>query len=270
MSHPSVQLYSVREAAESNLDHAIVRLAEIGFTYVEPYAFPQVAADLKRAMKGAGVVAPSGHAGVIDSDVPEAVFDAAAELGIGIVIDPYIPASRWQTADDVRWLADRVNELSAIARDRGLSFGYHNHQWEFANKIDGRPVYDHFVAQLDPAVVLELDTFWATVGGSDAAAVLRELGDRVVAIHVKDGKVTGDIATVLPSDESALEVPDALRDAFEKQTPAGQGDIDVKSVLAAAPHALRVVEFDAYRGDVFEGICESFAWLAQNDTEASA
>jgi hypothetical protein len=36
-------------------------------------------------------------------------------------------------------------------------------------------------------------------------------------------------------------------------------------VLAAAPHALRVVEFDDYSADVFDGIAESLAWLAEND-----
>ena len=67
------------------------------------------------------------------------------------------------------------------------------------------------------------------------------------------------------SSESALVVPEALKAAFENQAPAGQGDLDVTAILQAAPHALRVVEFDAYRGDVFEGIAESLAWLAEND-----
>src|SRR3712207_9210469 len=83
----------------------------------------------------------------------------------------------------------------------------------------------------------------------------------VVAIHVKDGTVSGDIATALPSAESALVVPAALEAAFENQTPAGQGDVDVRAILAAAPTALRVVEFDRYRGDVFDGIAQSLAWL---------
>ena len=39
-------------------------------------------------------------------------------------------------------------------------------------------------------------------------------------------------------------------------------------ILAAAPQALRVIEFDAYAGDVFEGIAESFSWLTANDGAA--
>jgi len=265
MSKPSVQLYSVRDAIDADLDRAVERVAEIGFTRVEPYAFQLRTADYRRAFAATGLTAPSGHAAVIDAAEPAAVFDAAAELGIATVIDPFIPTERWQSADSVRATAERVNELSAEAVSRGLRFGYHNHQWEFTNQIDGRPAYEFFVGLLGPEVVLEVDTFWATVGGVDVPALLRSLGPRVVALHIKDGAVSGDIATALPSSESALIVPDALRSAFENQTPAGQGDVDVLAILTAAPHALRIVEFDAYSGDVFAGIAESLAWLQAND-----
>ena len=265
MPTTSVQLYSLRDAIAADLDKAIARVAEIGYENVEPYAFVERAADLERAFAATGLKAPSGHVAVIDATDTAPIWDAAERLGITTVIDPFIPTDRWQTADDVAKIAERVNELTAEASARGLQFGYHNHQWEFTNKVDGRTVYEHFVAQLAPETVLELDTFWATVGGADAPAVLRSLGDRVVAIHVKDGQVDGDIRDALPSSESALIVPEALQRAFENQTPAGQGDVDVLSILAAAPSAIRVVEFDAYKGDVFEGIAESLTWLKDND-----
>jgi sugar phosphate isomerase/epimerase len=265
MSTPSVQLYTLRDAIAADLAGTVARVREIGYELVEPYAFVQNADGFAKAFADAGVTAPSGHAAVIDHEDPSVVFDAAARLGMDIVIDPFIPTDRWQTADDAKTIAERVNVLADQAKGHGLRFGYHNHQWEFTNKVDGRPVYDLFVEQLAPEVVLEVDTFWVTVGGADAPAVLRSLGDRVVAIHVKDGKVTGDIATALPSAESALDVPDALKAAFENQTPAGQGDVDVPAILAAAPAALRVVEFDRYSGDVFDGIAQSLAWLKEND-----
>jgi sugar phosphate isomerase/epimerase len=267
---PSVQLYSVRDAVADDLSGTVARLAEIGFTKVEPYGFADAPDATAAALTAAGVTAPTGHAAVIDADDAERFFEAAKTIGLETVIDPFIPSDRWQTADDVAAIAERVNVLTEQAAGYGLRFGYHNHQWEFVNKVDGRSVYDLFVEQISAATVLEVDTFWATVGGADAPALLRSLGDRVVALHIKDGKVSGDIATALPSSESALVVPDALKAAFEQQTPAGQGDVDVTAILAAAPAALRVVEFDAYAGDVFEGIAESYAWLAENDTEARA
>ncbi len=264
-SAPSVQLYSVRQAMERDVAGTLDRLAEIGFTRVEPYAFAENADHLARALSGAGVAAPSGHASVIDASDPERVFDAAELLGIGAVIDPFVPSERWRTADDAHRLADRVNELQARAAERGLLFGYHNHQWEFANRVAGRPVYELFVERLTADVILEVDTFWSTVGGVDTPALLRSLSSRVRFLHIKDGIIGGDIATSLPSSESALDVPDALAAAFKKQVPAGQGEVDVPAILAAAPEAVRVVEFDDYEFDVFDGLAASLAWLQEND-----
>lgn len=264
-STPSVQLYTVRDAISADLQGAVARVAEIGFTQVEPYSFVERADEFEKAFAASGITAPSGHAPVIDSADPARAFDAAAQLGIATVIDPFIPTDRWQTADDAARIADRVNELQTIAAAQGLRFGYHNHQWEFANKVDGRSIYELFVEQLTPDVALELDTYWSTVGGANTPELLRRLGDRVQFLHVKDGPIAGTIATTLPSNESALTVSDELTAAFKDQLPAGSGDVGVAAILAAAPHALRVVEFDGYAGDVFEGIAASFAWLAEND-----
>jgi sugar phosphate isomerase/epimerase len=264
-SSPSIQLYSIREAVANDLSGAIARVAEIGFTRVEPYAFADRADDLAQAFAAAGVTAPSGHASVIDAEDPDRVFDAAEQLGIGAVIDPFIPSERWQSVDDARRIADRVNELQARAAERGLRFGYHNHQWEFANKVDGRPVFTYFVDRLSSDVILEVDTFWSTVGGADTPTLLRSLSPRVEFLHIKDGVVHGDIATSLPGSDGALDVSDTLAAAFKSQTPAGQGEIDIPAILAAAPNATRVVEFDDYKLDIFDGLAASLAWLQEND-----
>ena len=240
----SVQLYSVRDAIADDLPGAVERLAEIGFTNVEPYGFAERVDEYERAFAASGISAPSGHAPVIDSDDPDLYFDAAVRLGIGTVIDPFVPTERWQSADEIAKTADRVNALAARAATFGLAFGYHNHNWELANRVDGRPALLSFVDRVDDAVVLEIDTFWASVGGVDTPKLLRSLGDRVKFVHVKDGAL---------SDDTSL------------QQPAGKGAVDVAGILAAAPQAVRVVEFDAYAGDVFDGIAESFAWLKEHD-----
>ena len=89
-------------------------------------------------------------------------------------------------------------------------------------------------------MVLEVDTYWAAVGGVPAPELLGRLGERVQFLHVKDGPITDD--------------PKA-------QLPAGTGAMDVPAVLAAAPDALRVIEFDDYAGDIFAGLAASLAYL---------
>ncbi|MCP2163419.1 sugar phosphate isomerase/epimerase family protein [Goodfellowiella coeruleoviolacea] len=243
MSRLSVQLYSVREAFAADPADTLRRLAAIGFTRVEPYGVVENVAALRTGLADNGLTAPTAHAQLIGVD-QHAVFAAAAELGIEVVIDPFVQPERWRDPADIAATAAALNSAAGLAAEHGLRVGYHNHWWELESRIDGRSAFEVFADQLDPQVVLEVDTYWALAGGADVPALLRGLGERVHAIHVKDG----DLAT------------DATG-----QVPAGQGRVPVTEVLAAAPDALRVVEFDAYAGDLFAGIAASHAFLTGVD-----
>ncbi|MET0233240.1 MAG: sugar phosphate isomerase/epimerase [Kibdelosporangium sp.] len=239
MTTLSVQLYSVRDQFGADPHETLRRLATIGFTQVEPYGLADNVATLRTGLQDNGLTAPTAHAKLIGVD-QRAVFAAAAECGVGVVIDPYVPAEQWQDAADIAATADALNEAAKIAPEYGVTVGYHNHWWELESRIDGRTAFEVFADRLDPGLVLEVDTYWATAGGADAAALLRTLGKKVHAIHVKDGGLATDATG---------------------QVPAGQGQVPVPDVLAAAPDALRVIEFDAYDGDIFDGIAASYAYL---------
>ncbi|MCE6994720.1 TIM barrel protein [Saccharothrix sp. S26] len=241
MSRTSVQLYSVRDAFAADPADTLRRLAGIGFTAVEPYGVLENADVLRTALAEHGLTAPTAHAQLIGAD-QHAVFAVAAECGIEVVIDPYVGEERWQDPADIAATASALNAAAAVAAEHGVRVGYHNHWWELASRIDGRSAFEVLADRLDPEVVLEVDTYWATVGGEDAPALLRRLGGRVHALHVKDGGLARD---------------------GSGQVPAGQGRVPVREVLAAAPGALRVVEFDAYDGDVFTGLARSRAFLAE-------
>ncbi|MFD1715742.1 sugar phosphate isomerase/epimerase family protein [Amnibacterium flavum] len=236
----SVQLYSVRDAIASDLGGALDRIASLGFRNVEPYGFVDDAADYADALSSRGLTALSAHAPFLDGGDVARALDAAAQLGVSTLIDPFIPSDKWRTADDVARIADLINAASAQAAPYGFAIGYHNHQWELATVIDGVPALELFAAKLDPAVVLEVDTYWAEVGGVSAPDLLNRLGSRVALIHVKDGYRDGDTS---------------------RQQPAGSGEIPVPAILAAAPSAVRVIEFDDYSGDVFDGLAASLDYV---------
>ena len=239
MSKLSVQLYSVREAFAEDPGGTLAKLAGIGFTQVEPFGLAEHAAVLRTALPDHGLTAPTAHAKLIGADQDE-VFAAAVACGVSVVIDPFVPDEKWRTEADIAETAAALGAAAKRAADLGLAVGYHNHWWELQNKIGGRTAFEMFADLLDPELVLEVDTYWAAAGGADAPALLTALGDRVHALHVKDGDLSTDATG---------------------QVPAGQGRVPVADVLAAAPDALRVVEFDAYAGDIFEGLAASHAYL---------
>jgi sugar phosphate isomerase/epimerase len=85
-----------------------------------------------------------------------------------------------------------------------------------------------------------VDTYWAFAGGADVVPLLGRLGDRVVALHIKDG-------------DGSLDT--------KKQVPVGAGSLAVWDYIAAAPDALVVVELDDSEGDLVEAVRDSRAYL---------
>jgi sugar phosphate isomerase/epimerase len=236
----SVQLYSVRSSLADDLAGTIARIAGVGFTNVEPFDIASHADELRVALAAHDLTAPSAHAALLDDD-PAKIFDAAETLGVGTVIVPFVSPDHWQSAGDVRAVAERLNDAARRADQRGMRVGYHNHGFELASRIDGRHALEVLADYLDPAVVLEIDTYWAAVGGADPADLLRRLSDRVRFIHIKDGLVTED---------------------NKDQLPVGSGKMPIDDILAVAPGVeANVVELDDYRGDIFEALRQSFAYL---------
>lgn len=238
----SLQLYTLREALEHDLDATIARVAEIGFAAVEPYRFVDRADEFAAAFTQHGLQAPSGHAPLLTEDQND-IFSAAAKLGIGTVIDPFVPEEQWTTRDGIERIAAGLNAAAAVGANHGISVGYHNHWWEVETIVDDRRSIEVLTDFLDPSVVLEIDTYWAQVAGADVPQLLRDLGSRVTFVHIKDGPATRE-----PKDQVAL----------------GQGVLPLQEILdAAGSLTAQVVELDDTRGDMFTAVADSYAHLKQ-------
>jgi tRNA nucleotidyltransferase (CCA-adding enzyme) len=235
----SVQLYTVRVSLPEDVDGTLARLAEIGFRRVEPFDLLTFRDRLRDGLPRHGLTAPTAHVGLLGEDLDD-VLDAATDLGIGTLIQPWVEPARWQTEAGVRSIADALNAVATRVADRGFRVGYHNHHFELEARIAGRHALEAFAEMLDPAVVLEVDTYWAHAGGADVPALLRRLGERVVALHVKDGDGSLDPTT---------------------QVAVGAGTLPIRAIVAAAPWALCVVELDDTVGDMFDAIRDSRAFL---------
>lgn len=244
MSELSVQLYTVRDALAQDFDGTLGKLASFGFTQVEPFALLNFADELRNGLARNGLTAPTTHMHLVDED-QDAIFALAAELGIQTVIEPYVDPDRWQSEADVSEIASDLNAAATKAADHGVQVGYHNHHFELESKISGVHALEVLADRLEPGVVLEVDTYWAYAGGADVPALLSRLGDRVVALHIKDGDGTLDTS---------------------KQVPVGSGVLPVWDFIAAAPEALRVVELDDSQTDLLDAVRASREFLLSNRT----
>lgn len=242
----SVQLYTVRNALESDLLGALGRLAQLGFKEVEAYDFVRRPRELAEGLARHGLGCRVAHVDLVGDDVDLAAVTAAArELGVTTLVHAWVEPELWRDPEFVMSFARGLNEANHTLADQGFTVGYHNHWFELENQIGGRPSLEAFADALDDPVVLEVDTYWVKTGGADPADLIRRLGERVAHLHLKDGP-----ATMEKLDQVAL----------------GSGVMDVPAILAAAPDATRVLELDDFRGDVFEALSDGLAYLATLDS----
>jgi sugar phosphate isomerase/epimerase len=244
-----VQLYTVRQALADDRDATLNRLARIGFTVVEPFDPANDPAGFRRTADALGLGVTSVHAGQLLDGDPGPVLDAVATLGGELAIVPAgIPAEEFTTRDGLARTAGILNGLAERAARAGLRLGYHNHWWEVEPVIDGRHAIEILADLLAPEVALQIDTYWAAVGGADVPQLLAGLGRRVTSLHVKDGPVRGG------------------RD--EPHVAVGSGAMPVPEILAAAPDAQRIVELDTCATDLFDALAASHAYLTGGPEEA--
>jgi sugar phosphate isomerase/epimerase len=261
----SVQLYSLAEEFSADMGGSLDRLAAIGLKAVEAFDFVGRPNEIRAALDAAGLASPTGHApllsdtlwtpdGSIATPKPEVVFEAAATIGMKTVIDPFVAPERWLTEDGVKDIADRLNTAAEVAAGFGLTVGYHNHAQEFVASFDGQTAYERFVALTEDRVAIELDLFWALTGGQDVVALTASLGDRLIALHVKDG--------IAPTSNPFAPGAPAFGSDTLDQRRAGDGDVALAAALEAAT-ALQyaVIEYDHAPGDVFDDIAASYAFL---------
>jgi sugar phosphate isomerase/epimerase len=102
-------------------------------------------------------------------------------------------------------------ELGALAErlaGRSIRLAYHNHASEF-EPLAGTSVWDELTTALPANVDLEVDVYWASVGGEDPAALIRRHADRVRLLHMKD-RSAGDQPHDAPPGSGVLDWPAIL------------------------------------------------------------
>ena len=218
-------------------------IAEMGYAGIETcgYSHGVAAKDAVKIFKDLGLTVCSAHTGVPVGDTLKKVLDEAAVVGCKRVISG-VGGEGFKTADAIKATCDKFNEAAENVAKAGLTFGVHNHWWEFEKLADGTPAYKVMLQHVDPRVFFELDVYWIQTGGCNPAAVVAEFGARAPLLHIKDGPCVHN----------------------QPMTPVGEGKVDIPAVVKAAKHNAEwlIVELDTCATDKLEAVGKSYQYLA--------
>jgi len=198
-----IQLYSVRDDMKKDPLGTLKQLAGIGYkhvehaNYVDRKFYGYSATEFKKILGDLGLNMPSGHTvmGKQHWDSSKNDFtdewkwtvEDAAVLGQKLVISPWLDASLRQNYDDMKRYMEVFNKSGELCKKSGMKFGYHNHDFEFSQKLNDVMVYDIILQNTDPSLVAQqLDIGNMYNGGAKALDIMNKYPGRFESMHVKD------------------------------------------------------------------------------------
>ncbi|TAL64034.1 MAG: sugar phosphate isomerase/epimerase [Bacteroidetes bacterium] len=198
-----LQLYSVRDDMGKDPLGSLTQVAKMGYVYVEHanyrnrkfYGYTPL--EFRKILDGLGLKMISGHTVMGKehwdetkkdfSDSWKFTVDDAAVLGQKWVVSPSMDDTMRKTYDDFKHYMDIFNKCGELCRKSGMKFGYHNHWFEFNEKLNGEKIFDIIMKSIDPNLVaLQLDIGNLYNGGAVALDVLNQYPGRFEIIHAKD------------------------------------------------------------------------------------
>mgnify|MGYP000656237943 FL=1 len=198
-----VQLYSVRDDMRKDPQGTLNALAEMGYKYVEHANYVGrkfygwEAKEFRKRLDDLGIKMPSGHTvmGKLHwddakndfTDLWKYTVEDAAIMGQELVISPSIDMGIRKDKNLLLKYMDIFNKSGELCQKSGMRFGYHNHDFEFSEKLDGELLYDIMLNNTDPTLVAQqLDIGNMINGGGIPAEVMKKFPGRFVSMHVKD------------------------------------------------------------------------------------
>jgi sugar phosphate isomerase/epimerase len=198
-----VQLYSVRDDMSKDPLGSLKKLADMGYVYLEHanyinrkfYGYS--ATEFKKILDDLGLKMVSGHTVMgpqhwddTKKDFTDAwkyTLEDAAVLQQKYVISPWMDESMRNTYDNLKRYLDVFNKCGELCIKSGMKYGYHNHDFEFSQRLNNEQVFDIMMGNIDPKlVVVQLDIGNMYNAGAKALDIVKKYPGRFENIHVKD------------------------------------------------------------------------------------
>jgi sugar phosphate isomerase/epimerase len=200
----ALELYTVRDETSRDFAGTLRRVAQIGYTGVEFAGYGNLTSqEMSALLAETGLYPVSTHVGLdaLQDTQLDASIRYSLDIGCPSIILPWL-SNEWRTREGLQALAPRLNAIGQRCQEYGITFGYHNHDFEFT-RVNGNYLFEYLLQATNPSLVkIELDVYWAAYAGVDPVEFLQTHADRIALIHLKD----------MAADRSMTEVGKGILD----------------------------------------------------------
>jgi sugar phosphate isomerase/epimerase len=246
-----IQLYSVRDDMGKDPLGTLKQLAAMGYKHVEHANYMNrkfygyTPKEFKKILDDLGMKMPSGHT-VMGSqhwdetkkdftDLWKNTVEDAAILEQKYVISPWLDNKYRKDKNALLGFMEVFNKSGELCKKSGMKFGYHNHDFEFSEKLDGETLYDIMMKNTDEKLVIQqLDIGNLYNGGANAAEIVKQYPTRFSSLHVKD------------------EIKATEGNEKYESTILGKGIVNVKEVIDMVRSKVKgvhyIIEQESYQG----------------------
>ncbi len=185
-----IQLYTIRDLVKEDFIGTLNKLSNIGYNSIEAAGYADgkfygyAPKEYKQILNDMGLTPMSSHSGINTQNAGQIAEDTLS-AGMPYLVLPWI-SQDWRTADGYKKLAEDLNSIGETCKKAGLSFAYHNHDFEFV-ETEGIIPYNMLLDQTNPDyVTMQLDLYWMAYAGQDPLDYFKAYPGRFELWHVKD------------------------------------------------------------------------------------
>lgn len=191
----AVQLYSVRDLIKKEgLEKVLKEVKNIGYAGVEFAGYwGKDAKTMKSLLDDNGLVACGTHIGRLElgPDKIQKTMEYNLTIGNTHLVCPgsgMQPGKEYKGTREDWWkqMAEFYSVAAETAKKNGCTVGYHNHQWEFKEKVGQMTMWEYFFSNTPAGVCMQLDVGWSVTAGTDPCSWFKRFPHRSPSLHAKE------------------------------------------------------------------------------------
>ena len=185
-----VQTYTIRKAQKKSISDAYLPLIELG---IKNYEISRIDFSRKNALLVKKLIKKHGIEATAIQVKPKYVFNFTGKIiefckitGCKNVIISMLPfrcilGKEAEFYEFISLLDSKYEEYEKY----GITLAYHHHNWEYVTLSNGKKRMDELISQTKKIKFVH-DTYWTAKCGISPTIQIREFGERLLGVHLRD------------------------------------------------------------------------------------